>query len=121
MKYHQVNVGWFWNGIWSFSKYRTKQRWFPTRLQDCDLFQDNKDNDDGDFVHFALMDKYEPVRKRGFERFKMYLCYEGGAGIDWEEQDLRASWFSSREKAYRCEIGVQGQRKYQRKGCEEKR
>lgn len=41
-----------------------RQRGFPARLQDCELFQDNKINDDGDFVHFALMVEYEPVKTK---------------------------------------------------------
>lgn len=40
----------------------TCQNGFPTILQDCELFQDNKINDGGDFVHFAHMNESEPVK-----------------------------------------------------------
>lgn len=33
----------------------TRQKGLPLRLQDCELFRDNEVNDDGDFIHFALM------------------------------------------------------------------
>lgn len=35
----------------------------PARLQNYDLFPDNKVNDNGDLVHFALMAEFEPVKK----------------------------------------------------------
>lgn len=40
----------------------SRQRSFPARLQECELFQDNDINGDSDFVHFALMDESEPVK-----------------------------------------------------------
>ncbi|KAI5431327.1 hypothetical protein KIW84_035489 [Lathyrus oleraceus] len=36
-----------------------RQRALPHRLQDYERFQDNKVNNDGDFVHFALMAESE--------------------------------------------------------------
>lgn len=39
----------------------TRQRGLSQRLQDCELFRDNDVNDDGDFVHFALMTESKPV------------------------------------------------------------
>lgn len=40
----------------------TRKKDLPERLQDCELFQDNKVNDDSDFVHFAPMAEFEPVK-----------------------------------------------------------
>lgn len=57
------------------------------KLQDCELFRDNEVNNDGDFVYFALMAEFEPVKLgRGFKWSKMNLYYEGGDEIYWEEQ-----------------------------------
>src|SRR3954471_15881318 len=39
----------------------TRQRVLPPRLQECKRFQDNEVNNEGDFVHFALMAESEPV------------------------------------------------------------
>ncbi|KAI5409009.1 hypothetical protein KIW84_054722 [Lathyrus oleraceus] len=37
-----------------------RQRALPHRLQDYERFKDNEVNNDGDFVHFALMAESEP-------------------------------------------------------------
>ncbi|KAI5419929.1 hypothetical protein KIW84_043914 [Lathyrus oleraceus] len=37
-----------------------RQRALPHRLRDYERFQDNKVNNDGDFVYFALMAESEP-------------------------------------------------------------
>lgn len=42
----------------------TRQRGLPQRLQDCEFFRDNKVNDDGDFVHFALLAESQPVKMK---------------------------------------------------------
>ncbi|KAI5401001.1 hypothetical protein KIW84_065729 [Lathyrus oleraceus] len=40
-----------------------RQRALPHRLRDYERFQDNEVNNDGDFVHFALMAESEPVNE----------------------------------------------------------
>ncbi|KAI5442451.1 hypothetical protein KIW84_011501 [Lathyrus oleraceus] len=40
-----------------------RQRALPHRLQDYERFQDNEVNNNGDFVHFALMAESEPPQK----------------------------------------------------------
>lgn len=36
----------------------------PQKIQDCELFRDNEVNDDGDFIHFALVAESEPVKTK---------------------------------------------------------
>ncbi|XP_058763573.1 uncharacterized protein LOC131637024 [Vicia villosa] len=43
-------------------KRSTREKGFPPRIQDCELFRDNKVSDDGNFVHFALMVESEPAK-----------------------------------------------------------
>ncbi|KAI5387503.1 hypothetical protein KIW84_073569 [Lathyrus oleraceus] len=38
-----------------------RQRALPHRLRDYESFRDNEVNNDGDFVHFALMTESEPT------------------------------------------------------------
>lgn len=40
----------------------TRRRGFPTRLQHREMLLDNEINDNGDFVHFAFMTEFEPVK-----------------------------------------------------------
>lgn len=40
----------------------TRQKGLAPRLQDYKRFQDNKINDDGDFVQFTLMDKSKFIK-----------------------------------------------------------
>ena len=39
----------------------TRKRGLPRILLNYELFRGNEVNDDGDFVHFSLMDEFEPV------------------------------------------------------------
>ncbi|KAI5433770.1 hypothetical protein KIW84_020872 [Lathyrus oleraceus] len=60
-----------------------RQRALPHRLRDYERFQDNKVNNDGDFVHFALMAESEPAKLTYSGRFSANVClqYEGDAAI----------------------------------------
>ncbi|KAI5437685.1 hypothetical protein KIW84_023702 [Lathyrus oleraceus] len=42
-----------------------RQRALPHRLRDYERFQDNEVNNDGDFIHFALMAEFEPRNSDG--------------------------------------------------------
>lgn len=42
----------------------TRQRGLPQRLKYCEMFRDNKANDDGEFVHFALMAESKSVKRK---------------------------------------------------------
>ncbi|XP_050890020.1 uncharacterized mitochondrial protein AtMg00820-like [Lathyrus oleraceus] len=44
------------------------------RIQDCELFQDNKVNDDGDFFNFALMVESEPVKMEEALSDPKWIC-----------------------------------------------
>ncbi|KAI5401583.1 hypothetical protein KIW84_066165 [Lathyrus oleraceus] len=50
------------------------QNGFPARLKDCELFQDNVINDDGDPVHFALMDEYKPIKMEEALNDPKWIC-----------------------------------------------
>lgn len=52
----------------------TTQRGLSPRLQDCDLFQDNEVNDNGDFVHFALMVEFEHVNMEDALSDSKWIC-----------------------------------------------
>lgn len=51
-----------------------RQRGFPTRLQDSELFQDKKINDDGDFIHFVLIVESEPVKMKDALSDPKWIC-----------------------------------------------
>lgn len=63
---------------------------FPTILEECEQFQDNKINDDGDFIHFTLMAKSESVKTEEALSIPKWICAmkEGLESIDknktWE-------------------------------------
>ncbi|KAI5392090.1 hypothetical protein KIW84_076761 [Lathyrus oleraceus] len=60
----------------------TRQSGLPQRLKDCDLFCDNELNDDGDFIHFALMAESELINTEEALSDPKWICaYERGAGI----------------------------------------
>lgn len=46
----------------------------PHRLQECELFRDNKVNDDGDFIHFALMAEFELVNTEKALSDPKWIC-----------------------------------------------
>ncbi|XP_058775646.1 uncharacterized protein LOC131649925 [Vicia villosa] len=52
----------------------TRQRVLPSRLQECERFQDNEVNNEGDFVHFALMAESEPVNTEEALRDPKWIC-----------------------------------------------
>lgn len=51
-----------------------RKRSLPLTLQDCELFQDNKVNDDGDFIHFTLTAKSEPVKMEEALSDPKWIC-----------------------------------------------
>ncbi|KAI5441954.1 hypothetical protein KIW84_011132 [Lathyrus oleraceus] len=51
-----------------------RQRALPHRLRDYERFQDNEVNNDGDFVHFALMAESEPVNEEEALSDPKWIC-----------------------------------------------
>lgn len=52
----------------------TRQRSMPTRVQDCEVFLDNKVTDSGDLVHFELIVEYEPVNSKEALSDQKWIC-----------------------------------------------
>lgn len=52
----------------------TRQRGFTQRSQGYELLWDNEVNDDGDFVHFALMAEFEPVKTEEALSDPKWIC-----------------------------------------------
>lgn len=57
------------------AKRSTREGGFHTWLQDYELLQDNKINDNGDFVHFTLMVKYEPVKMKEASSYPKWIYF----------------------------------------------
>lgn len=55
-----------------------RQIGFPQRLQYYELFQYNKVNNDGDFVHFALMAESESVNTEEALSNPKWICVVNG-------------------------------------------
>ena len=72
----------------------TRKIGFPQRLQNCELFRDNKVNDDGDFIHFTLMAESEPAKTEETLSVPKWICaikeelQSIEKSITWELVDL---------------------------------
>lgn len=52
----------------------TRKRDMPTRLRYCKLFLNNEVYDNGDLVHFALMDEFEQVKTKETLTYSKWIC-----------------------------------------------
>ena len=84
------------------SSSRIRNRNPPARLTDCEVTSDNAVNDEGDFIHFALLADAEPVNYK--EALKLWRT-----AVNWEESNLGASWLARQEKENGCQMGIQSE------------
>lgn len=52
----------------------TRKRGIPARLQDCEMFPNHEINNNGDIVHFALMDESKPVKMEEALKDPKWIC-----------------------------------------------